>query len=276
MCSTVALVMWACGASAQAQTTLFLEDFGTGNDRSATPNANVPAGFGFLSTGPVVDNNYAIIGNGSLPIPGPNWTLKIPDYPDDNRVMVVNAGTTQASMYRRGFTARVGHTYTLSAKRYIVNGNLAAGNGPLAWSMEISPQGGGAPLFNSGSMNSDPALHRNLPSGNNPEAAWQTSQYRFSFVVNPNCATPMPGKSIELQTDLINRTSENSGNDFYVDDIQLVEGPVVSDADIPSICVLPPPLPAAVPTLEFAGLGLLGVLSAGMGALALRRRRRAE
>ena len=36
------------------------------------------------------------------------------------------------------------------------------------------------------------------------------------------------------------------------------------------------PVATPVPTLEVAGLGLLGVLSAGMGALALRRRKRAE
>ncbi|MET4580155.1 hypothetical protein [Ottowia thiooxydans] len=37
-----------------------------------------------------------------------------------------------------------------------------------------------------------------------------------------------------------------------------------------------PAIVAPVPTLEVAGLGLLGLLSAGMGALALRRRKRAE
>ncbi|MBH1964462.1 MAG: hypothetical protein I8H77_09010 [Comamonadaceae bacterium] len=37
-----------------------------------------------------------------------------------------------------------------------------------------------------------------------------------------------------------------------------------------------PAIVAPVPTMDLAGLGLLGVLSAGMGALALRRRKRAE
>ncbi|WP_436278405.1 IPTL-CTERM sorting domain-containing protein [Ottowia thiooxydans] len=41
--------------------------------------------------------------------------------------------------------------------------------------------------------------------------------------------------------------------------------------------VVTPPVaatPTAVPTLDVAGLGLLGLLSAGVGALALRRRNR--
>ena len=273
--SVALLILLAGGAAAQAQTTtLFSEDFGTGTSRSATANAYVPSGFGFLASGNVADNYYAIIGNGSLPDPGTTWSEQIPGYADDNRVMVVNAGTTQASMYQRAFTASVNHTYTLSAKRYIINGNRAAQdqNGPLAWSMEISQSG--TTLFNSGAMNSDPSLHRHTPD-NNPDADWQLSEYRFSFIVDRNCETPMEGNSLSLQADLFNRTSETSGNDFYVDDIQLVEGPVDSDSNIPSICVKPPPAPpTSVPTLDGVGLGLLSLLGAGAGALALRRRRK--
>ena len=273
------LILLAGGAAAQAQTTLFSEDFGTGSGRSATANAYVPSGFGFAASGDITNNHYGITGNGALPDVDYGWSEHITGYADDNRVMVVNAGTTEASMYRRTFTASVNHTYTLSAKRYIINGNLAADdhNGPLAWSMEISQSG--TTLLNSGAMNSDPGLHRHLPptdeQTDNPDAAWQSSDFRFSFIVDPNCETPMTADSISLQADLFNRTSEDWGNDFYIDDIKLVEEPVDADSRIPSICVKPPPAPpTSVPTLDGVGLGLLSLLGAGAGALALRRRRK--
>ena len=49
--------------------------------------------------------------------------------------------------------------------------------------------------------------------------------------------------------------------------------PLPEDPDLPVNPVEPTPAPTAVPALDEVGLGLLGLLSAGLGAFALRRRR---
>ena len=49
--------------------------------------------------------------------------------------------------------------------------------------------------------------------------------------------------------------------------------PLPEDPDPPVNPVKPTPAPTAVPALDEVGLGLLGLLSAGLGAFALRRRR---
>jgi hypothetical protein len=52
-----------------------------------------------------------------------------------------------------------------------------------------------------------------------------------------------------------------------------VQGGLVADIEIAADCL---PVVEPVPTLDIAGLGLLGLLSAGAGALAMRRRKRAQ
>ncbi|MBK6614061.1 hypothetical protein [Ottowia sp.] len=245
--SAVALVLLAYGASAQAQA--FTETFG--NAAGRVSNAYVP-NFGFAASGAVTDGNYTVMPpQGIVASTGDAYWTNLPDdHTGGGALMVLNAGPALNEFYVRDFNTLPGHTYRISAWRYVVNGNGGTGaTAPISWSLQVRDPSNDAIRVESGA----------IPS--TPTQAWIESTYEFT--VPANCAaarTPVPARLA-----LTNQSPVTSGNDFYIDDIS------VTDITPHDVCPATP-----VPALDTAGLGLLGLLSAGMGALALRRRKRAK
>lgn len=249
----VALALLTGGVAAQAQ--VFTETFGTDAARVSVA-APATTGFTFVGSGTLPNNNYTVMRpqNVTGSTGDAYWVNLSSDHTGDTggALMVVNAGTTLADMYRRDFNALPGHSYRISAWRYVVNGdNTKTPTGPLSWSLEWR----------------DTADAVQKTSGNvNSTQYRQWEQTTFDFTVPKNCAAP--DTPVAQRVALVNRLAQTEGNDFYVDDISLTDlGPT-------DIC--PPPPPVSVPTLDIAGLGLLSLLGAGAGALALRRRKRGE
>ncbi|WP_423454951.1 hypothetical protein [Ottowia sp. VDI28] len=210
--SAALLALLAFGASAQAQTG-FTETFGTlAPPTDRTDNDYVD--FTYANTGAVVDDHYAIMrpeavvsSTGSA-----YWVDLSSDHTGDlnGALMVLNAGTSTGVFYARDFNVQAGRMYRVEGWRYVVNSNLAANNGPLAWKMAISGASG-VPTVDSGNLNS---------VNNNPaNRAWESST--FEFTVPQDCAAR--GRTINAHLDISNQTAQTSGNDLYVDDISVTD-----------------------------------------------------
>lgn len=233
-----ALWMLSHGVAAQAQT-VFVETFGSSAAR--VNNAYVPAGnFAYKASGVVGDGDYTVMPPQN--IAGSTGSAYWTDLPSDHTgdpsgaLMVLNAGPALNEFYVRDFNVQPGHKYRVSAWRYVVNGDmttLPAPGGPISWRMEVRDPGTGNALVQSG----------DLPSTST--GTWLESTYEFT-------APQSVGAQARLA--LVNRSPVTSGNDFYIDDISVV--------DI---------TPAAVPTLEEWALMLLSVTLVGLAALGLRR-----
>ena len=257
-CGTALLVLLAWGASAQAQA--FTETFGNTAGRVSSPY--VPSGFSYSGSGDVDDGFYTVTAPASLggtSTPGQTWwDTTTGDHTGDagGAVLVVNAGNELTDMYQRDFTVLPGHSYRVSAWRWVVNGvGGAGGTGPLSWALQLRDPSNNVTKVQSGDIASTGIKQ------------WLESTYEFTVPVD--CKTV--GQGVPARLALVNRTAETNGNDFYVDDISVND--ITPNDALDKFCPAPPP-PAAVPTLDLAGLGLLGLLSAGLGGLALRRRRK--
>ncbi len=259
-CGSALLVLLAWGASAQAQV-VFKETFGSAPGRVSS--SYVPSGFTYAGSGDVTDNYYTITAPASLgppSTPGQTWWDKVPDHTGDTNgaVLVVNAGNVLTDMYQRDFTVLPGHSYRISAWRWVVNGvGGAGGTGPLSWSLQLRDPSNNVTKLQSGNIASTGIKQ------------WLESTYEFTVPVD--CKTV--GQGVPARLAVVNGTAETNGNDFYVDDISVTD--FTPQGALAEFCPTPRP-PAAVPTLDLAGLGLLGLLGAGMGAFALRRRKRAK
>ncbi len=251
-CGAAALVMLACGASAQAQV-VFSEDFGTLENTAARTENDYVTGFSYAATGEVSNNHYAGMRPENVTSAGLYWQNLPVDHTGNTHgaLMVLNAGTNEDTIYEREVTLKAGKIYRVSGWRYVVNGDGdTTGANPLNWAFDVSNTSG------------DIALSEQ--SGNLPASGRQWTQSTFDFTVTADCSTR--GKDVPAKLTITNRTVQNSGNDLYVDDIS-----VEAIGDQALSCPVTP-----VPTLDFAGLGLLSLLGAGAGALGLRRRKRAQ
>lgn len=260
-CGAALLTLLAWGASAQAQGVVFKDTFG--NAAGRVSSTYVPSGFTYAATGDVVDNYYTIAAPTSLgppSTPGQTWWDKVADHTGDTggAVLVVNAGNVLSDMYQRDFTVLPGHSYRISAWRWIVNGvGGAGGRGPLSWDLQMRDPSNNTVKVHSGDIASTGIKQ------------WLETTYEFTVPVD--CKTV--GQGVPARMALVNRTAETNGNDFYVDDVSVTD--ITPNDALDKFCPAPPP-PAAVPTLDLAGLGLLGLLSAGLGALGLRRRKQGQ
>ena len=242
------LALLACSATAQAQTG-FTETFGNDAARVTNPYVN----FTFAGTTGVVENDhYAVMPpQGIVASTGSAyWADLTEDHTGDagGALMVLNAGNSTGAFYARDFDVQAGRRYRVTAWRYVVNADMVT-PGPIAWRLDI---GGDAEVGTATSGNVNNAETR----------VWESTTLEFD--VPQICATK--GRTLNAHLDVSNQTAQTGGNDLYVDDISVTDiGPVADTC----------PQPAAVPALDTAGVGLLGLLSAGLGALALRRRNRA-
>lgn len=248
------LVMLASGVSAQAQT--FTETFGNATGRVS--NAYVP-NFTFSASGDIGDGSYAVMPpqNITTSTGRPWWSDLVSDHTGDTggALMVLNAGSALNDFYRRDFSIQPGHSYRISAWRYVVNGNGGAGaTDPISWSLQIRNPSTNETLVQSGA----------LPS--TATKSWIQSTYDFAVPVD--CKTV--GVGVPARLAVTNQSPITAGNDFYIDDISVQD--ITPNDALDKFC---PARATSVPTLDMGGLGLLSLLGAAAGAVALRRRKRA-
>ncbi len=194
-----------------------------------------------------IDNGYYAVGNPDIFRTGAsygnqNWyqfqNTKAPggDYTDTNggttagggAVLAVNAGEIQNEYYRRAASLTPGATYRLSAAFYITNSSASS-------RFEVQHGATGELLAKSDAFGSYGSDANYLAS-----KTWHVKD--LTFTVPTTCASHA-NYSIALR----NLAPSNSDNDFYVDDIQLVElsGPAAGastltcpTAAVPSIAAI--------------------------------------
>lgn len=251
------LAMLLCSTSAQAQ--VFTETFG--NAAGRVSNTYVPtSSFTFSGVGGVVDGFYTVMPpQGIIASTGQAYWVDLPsDHTGDSNgaLMVLNAGANPDDIYVRNFNVQPGTSYRVSAWRYVVNGNGGGGaSAPISWSLQIRNQSTNVPVVQSGALASTSTRN------------WIQSTYEFT--VPADCNTV--GGNVPARLSITNQSAVVNGNDLYVDDISVEVVPVA--AGQAEFCPTGRGT-TSVPTLDIAGLGLLSLLGAGAGALALRRRKR--
>lgn len=224
VCSSTMMVMLAYGSSAQAQ--VFTETFGNAPGRVS--NSYVPAGnFSFVASGDVNDGSYTVMPpqNITASTPGQPWWTNLPsDHTGDagGALMVLNAGTALNEFYQRDFELQPGHSYRISAWRFVVNGNGGAGStNPISWSLQVRNPSSNATLVESG----------DLPS--TLTQAWFESTYEFTVPVDCKAS----GTGVPARLALTNRSPITGGNDFYIDDISVAD--ITPNDALDKFCPLP-------------------------------------
>lgn len=264
-----AVAMFAAVATAQAQT-VFLETFGNAQNRVDDANAegrvidpypNVSIGITNAATGSVADGFYTVMSPLSTSTStGQSFWTETEDHTGDTEgaVMVLNAGDTTDEIYVREFDMEPGKSYRVSAWRFVVNGGADANHDdPINWAMGVVRDDRGA-------ADDDYFLVEPENVASTTRNEWEETVYEFSVPVDCDAM----GENVPGIFTLYNRTNIVSGNDLYIDDIMVEEIPPIGDVEL-----CPSPI-TSVPTLDIAGLGLLSLLGAGLGAFAMRRRRR--
>ncbi|MGV0922063.1 carbohydrate binding domain-containing protein [Empedobacter falsenii] len=146
----------------------------------------------------VFDNGTA--GTGS-------WWLSVSDHTANTNgaVMVVNAGTIRNQYYRRAVKLKSGTTYKLSV--------WVMGNGSSVFDLKMEAQ----------NILTEQLLGSNL-TGNNQKTLklseankWEQLFWTFTTPTDQNCNTDI---AVSLRN---NYTTNETGNDFYIDDIVLEE-----------------------------------------------------
>lgn len=254
-CGATMLVMLAYGASVQAQ--VFTETFG--NAAGRVSNSYVPSGnFSFAASGDVLDGLYTVMPpqNITASTPGQPWWTDLPsDHTGDpgGAVMVLNAGNALNEFYQRDFQVQPGHSYRISAWRYVVNGNGGAGStNPISWSLQVRNPATNATLVQSGDRPSTVTQ------------AWFESTYEFTVPID--CQTG--GAGVPARLALTNRTPVTGGNDFYIDDVSVTD--ITPNAALDNFCPVPRTGIAPIPTLGQWALILLSMTLAGFAALRMR------
>jgi hypothetical protein len=211
--------------------TIFNEDFGTSqsptssNDYGRKTSPYMPSGSFTYGTSKANSSTYAInnIDNDRYAVVAPEfiysgaatgyyfWTLPSPGatgitgapkpYTEDHTtgdtngaVMVINAGSTLNSFYQRNVNLEKGSCYRLSFWVYLVNASSQVG-------VEIKD------------VSSNAVLQSYSTAFLSTEATW--TQYTIDFKMPTTCT------SSDIKIALKNIYSNNSGNDYFIDDIKL-------------------------------------------------------
>lgn len=224
ICTAAVLATLICSASVQAQT--FTETFG--NSAGRVSSAYVPgSNFSFVSSGDVKDGQYAIMPpqNITASTPGQTWWANLSsDHTGDpgGALMVLNAGNALNEFYQRDFVLQPGHSYRISAWRYVVNGDGGAGSTkPISWSLQVRNPSTNATLVESG----------DLPS--TVTQAWFESTYEFTVPIDCKAV----GAGVPARLALTNRSPITGGNDFYIDDISVAD--ITPNDALDKFCPLP-------------------------------------
>lgn len=142
----------------------------------------------------------------------------------------------------------------------MVNGANGGGSSdPLFWSFQIRDPATNAPIR-------DPATNQPLYdsgplSSGNTRLQWVRSTYEFRVPLD--CSSV--GRAIPARLAITNQSAIVNGNDFYIDDISVED--TTPSGSVENACY------KAVPVMGAGGLGLLSLMGAFAGAVALRRRR---
>lgn len=254
------VALLASGISVHAQG--FTESFD--NSAGRVSNSHVGSGFGYKASGDVPDNNYTVMRpqNVTTSTGDSYWADLATDHSGDatGALMVLNAGTTLDDIYVRDFTMLPGHSYRVTGWRYVVNGANGAGSSEsIFWSMQIRDPATDSPIMD---PNTSRPLYDSGPLGSgNSRLTWVRSTYEFT--VAQNCSSV--GSTIPARLAITNQSAIGGGNDFYVDDISVEDTTPAGSAE--QACL------KAVPATGIGGLGLLSLLGAIAGALALHRRK---
>lgn len=220
-CNAAVLLLLAYGASAHAQ--VFTEDFGTATGR--VNNSYVPSGnFTYKATGAVPDGHYTIMPptNVTTSTGDAYWADLPSDHTGGGAVMVLNAGPALNEFYVRDFQVQPGHSYRITAWRYVVNGNGGAGStNPISWSLQVRNPTTNATLVESG----------DLPSTVTQD--WFESTYEFTVPVDCKAS----GAGVPARLALTNRSAVTGGNDFYIDDISVAD--ITPNDALDKFCPLP-------------------------------------
>lgn len=125
-------------------------------------------------------------------------------YYNNGNVLVINAGAVLNQFYRRAVSLERGKTYTISADIFAVK------------SKNISLR------FEAQNIASEKMLGTSDPLKVNKASNWETISWSFTTPMDSKCN---PNISVSIR----NLKSLESGNDFYIDNIKLVEGGVIGD-----------------------------------------------
>lgn len=217
---TLLLILMLLGGGVHAQA--FTENFGT--DSGRVGNANVPSGnFAFKATGTVIDGQYTVMPPQNIvSSTGSGYWINLPDdHTGGGALMVLNAGPALNEFYQRDFEVLPGHSYRVSAWRYVVNGSGAGLNSPIAWSLQIRNKDTNETKVESGAL---PSSARN---------EWIESVYEFRVPVDCKVGT----NGVPARLALTNRSPVENGNDFYIDDISVSD--ITPNDALEPFCPLP-------------------------------------
>lgn len=217
-------------ASAQV---IFKEDFGKHEGRKSSqyiPQAGADTGLpkfthgsAFYKFGEYVKNStgeqlrsnnlddgyYAIMSPNKINTPniGSWWNINVYDHTTSSSVgavLIVNAGATKNQYYRRGVVLEHGKTYKLSA--YILNMAADAGTLKKAHRFKMQAQ----------NISTESVIGESDVIITSGEGKWVQYSWSFKVPVSTTCNS-------NIAVSFRNQSDVTSGNDLYIDDIQLEE-----------------------------------------------------
>ena len=177
--------------------------------------------------------------------PAGDYTLYRDHTGDSGAVLVVNAGKVKNDIYRRVVNLQPGKTYKASAWLLLDQGPVQVGfslrdgtDQNLAAAGPVFCKAGGS------AANNCPTPHTAITGGNAPNQVWQPMAWTFS--VGNACAMPT-----QYSLALSSLITETTGNDYFIDDVQLEEVPADASATVIACPQTDAPPPTATPDTGF-------------------------
>lgn len=155
------------------------------------------------------DGYYAIMSPNKINTPniGSWWNINVYDHTTSSSVgavLIVNAGATKNQYYRRGVVLEHGKTYKLSA--YILNMAADAGTLKKAHRFKMQAQ----------NISTESVIGESDVIITSGEGKWVQYSWSFKVPVSTTCNS-------NIAVSFRNQSDVTSGNDLYIDDIQLEE-----------------------------------------------------